>query len=119
MQTTVTPPRPIKEFMAMTAKEIKNKKRKLAREITKKIEKLLHPCLKIGGIDIIHRHTGRYIYFSAWKGDDPVNQKEVRYYRDDILSNKGIPLDDVLWLIEKSRSDHEHQLDKRSLLEKH
>ena len=51
----------------------------------KEIESYLHPCPKINGLDILHRHQGQYIYFEAWDGNDRKNRSELRYHRDMVL----------------------------------
>ena len=48
-------------------------RRKNARKELQDIEKILHPEPTMNGLDILHRHHGNEIFFSAWKGDDPHN----------------------------------------------
>jgi hypothetical protein len=55
--------------------------RQWQRQILKKIEAILHPCPKINGVDILHEHKGKYIIFSAWNGNNPINGKQLRYDR--------------------------------------
>lgn len=47
------------------------------REERKIIESKLHPCPKIDGIDILHEHRGKQIIFSAWKGNDQLNNRYI------------------------------------------
>ena len=63
---------------------MKQKRRQQRLEL-KAIEKILHPTPTINGVEINHYHQGQYIYFSAWKGQDKVNQKETRWHRQRFL----------------------------------
>jgi len=69
----------------MTLKEFKAKQRQLQRKSLKHIEGILHPCPVIDGVEILHRHQGRKIYFSAWKNDSPMNSKAIIWERDVFL----------------------------------
>jgi len=53
------------------------------------LENILHPTPKINGIDILHRHVGRRIFFEAWKGDDAYNNKMISFERAYILTWEG------------------------------
>jgi hypothetical protein len=54
-----------------------NEQKKFNREERKQIEKILHPCPKINGIDILHEHQrNRKISFSAWLGENPFTKKK-------------------------------------------
>ena len=80
----------------VTTKDLKHEKRKRQREEREKIEGKLHPSPVIDGIEILHRHAGKYIYFTAWKDGERINAREIRVdresvlYSDNVISEKGI-----------------------------
>lgn len=68
------------------------------------IEGILHPTPKIKGYNITHRHVGQYIYFSAWQGDNRLNDKEFRVHRQEVLNDKTFYhryLQDLGWLTQE------------------
>jgi|GEM_PF-3053620 len=58
----------------MTYKEFMVEKRRARRRRMKEVEKILHPNLKLGDVDILHRHlpTGE-VEFTAWRGDSRIS----------------------------------------------
>ena len=68
----------------------------------KKIEGYLHPYPKVNGLDILHRHQGQYIYFSAWDHDTQYTQKVVKIHRLEVLFCKQdfykVKVNDMEWL---------------------
>lgn len=82
----------------------KKARRQWQRETLKQIEAKLHPCPNINGVDILHEHRGRMIVFTAWKGDDPLNNRHINISRDNVLAlcdREGYPLsnDYLSWLV--------------------
>lgn len=78
----------------MTKKELVLNEKKI-------IEDILHPTPKIKSYDILHRHVGQWIYFSAWISDNKINDKEFRVHRQDILNDKTFYkryIQDLGWL---------------------
>ena len=69
----------------VTAKDVRREKRNLQKRELADIESKLHPCPTIDGIEILHEHRGRKIIFTAWKGDNPANNKLLEYSRDEVL----------------------------------
>ncbi len=71
----------------------------------KEIETYLHPCPKVNGLDILHRHQGQYVYFDAWDGDDKKNTKFMQTHRQDVLVFKEnfykVKADDIEWLTQE------------------
>lgn len=59
-------------------------KANVLKEERKTIEDILHPCPRIRGYEIRHRHAGQYIYFSAWRNNQ-TNGKEFRVHRSLVL----------------------------------
>jgi len=53
------------------------------------IERQLHPIPEIKGIQILHRHVGQKIEFTAWRGNDQINNKSLLYDRSTIGFYKG------------------------------
>ena len=80
---------------------LKQLMQKTYREERKIIESKLHPNPIVRGIEIVHRHAGKNIEFTAWKGDDPVNNKFIPVDRLTVLYGEGFPLsqDNIDWLI--------------------
>ena len=72
-------------------------------ESLKTIEKHLHPCPKINGLDIMHCHRGQHVYFDAWDGDNKANDRELKIHKQVVLSlpdfYNEFP-DDLEWLAE-------------------
>jgi len=84
------------------------KKRGLKKQISslKKIEKILHPCPTIGAVEILHRHQGKKIVFSAWVKNTAFNgNRSVEVSRDDVLYDKDFYKShwgEFVWLCEGS-----------------
>jgi len=66
----------------------KQERQRHARQMKKEIEAILHPCPKIGDVDILHTHLkNREISFTAWRGNDPVEGgKHFNVHRSHILA---------------------------------
>ncbi len=72
----------------MTYKELMELRRKDNRKDFKTIESYLHPLSpSINGYEILHRHQGQYIYFTAWKGNTRTNA-ELQIPRITVLLDK-------------------------------
>ncbi len=85
------------------------KKRRIVRKdikTLKKIESILHPCPKIGAVEILHRHQGQKITFSAWVGNAPWNKyRFVSVDRATVLDTKDFYKaywDEFVWLSENA-----------------
>jgi hypothetical protein len=66
----------------MTSNQLKNK---MYYQDKKIIESKLHPNPFFNGIEICHEHRGKNIIFTAWKGQDKVNEKELIISRNRVL----------------------------------
>lgn len=81
---------------------LQKQKRKWQRDTLKKIESYLHPKPEpLNGFDILHRHTGQYIEFTAWKNDSLRTDRLLKLHRSVILHNKYFynnHLTDFKWL---------------------
>ena len=87
----------------MTVKEYNKQRRKAQRQELKEIESHLHPEPEpINDCQICHSHIGRYIIFSAWKGDRKANARSLRFHRQDVLADKHFynnHSSDFKWLV--------------------
>lgn len=68
-----------------TYKDILRDRRRAMRLELKQIESALHPHPVINGVEIVHRHQGQNIYFTAWVGESQVNNRELVYSRGYVL----------------------------------
>jgi hypothetical protein len=93
-----------KKLFSVKKKQIKQKKRFISD--LKKIESVLHPCPKICNVEILHRHQGQKIIFTAWIGKNPFNKfRTVEVSRLDVLHDKEFYKtyrDEFAWLCEGS-----------------
>lgn len=79
---------------------------RILREEKKKLEGILHPCPKIGNMEILHEHLRNgNIRFTAWVGCGPVNNmKQLVIKRQDILTRPEfyqLYQKDIEWLARK------------------
>jgi len=84
-----------------TMTNIKAWKRKKQRIGLALIENNLHPTPTIGGIEIMHRHCGQNVIFTAWRDDKPTNRKSLIYRRGVPMTESNfyqINADDMNWL---------------------
>lgn len=87
----------------VTWKSMKSLQRKNAKKYLQEVESILHPNAKINGIDILHRHlTSGKIEFTAWKGDNQINNLMVILSKEDILYNRKGLKDHLKWLCSAS-----------------
>ena len=87
-----------------TYSDLKKARRKQQKEELKRIESVLHPCLNIGGIEILHEHKGQKITFSAWDDDKPINNRYSEFTRLYVLHCMDFYIrhaNDLKWLTEK------------------
>jgi len=83
----------------------KQLQRQWQRKTLAEIETKLHPCPTVNGLTILHQHVGQKIVFSAWKGDNPANNRSSefsRYYVLNCLDFYSKHSYDLQWLTEFS-----------------
>jgi len=51
------------------------------------------------GYEILHRHEFGRIYFSAWKGQNKINNKEIKTDNISINWNNPLNKEELEWLI--------------------
>lgn len=82
---------------------LKQEKRRAQRAEFKQIESVLHPCPTVGDIEILHEHKGKKIIFTAWKDDEPCNDRFLVMQRFEVLTQeRGPSQEEVEWLAGKA-----------------
>jgi hypothetical protein len=68
------------------------------REDTKRIEAKWHPNPVINGLEVCHEHRRDEIIFTAWNGDDPANNRQLKFSRHDVVFGDVPTQADLEWL---------------------
>lgn len=69
-------------------KRLKAERRRYNRQTLKEIEQSLHPAPFINGVEIVHRHHVRYIYFNPCIDGSVMVSPELRFHRDYVHVHK-------------------------------
>lgn len=68
-----------------TSSELQKARRRHYRQEHARLEKKLHPCIEVDGVEILHEHRRGEVVFSAWKNQAPLNGNTIAMSRQFVL----------------------------------
>lgn len=68
------------------------------REDTRRIEAKWHPNPVMNGLEVCHEHKRDKIIFTAWRGDNPANNRQLQFSRHEVAYGDVPTPEDLDWL---------------------